>query len=251
MVKPSFRKDTSGQVIIVSALLIAMLLLSTALYVVETTKHVPTVENNVATWFVEYKQAAKSTLISALANITAGGDTGILEEDFSQLKYSLQAQSYSSILNFAYTPLNSGLYQNGVSISWGNTGVGISSAYVDFGVDSSSASSTANLQYNVNVTSQVTFNGNFIQENDTKIVNLSISLRNEDKPALANGLTFQYQNGSNLVTVENPEIVSHNDGSYTASFIVPSPAELNSLTVSIVCMDQRGIFTGANYTCTS
>jgi hypothetical protein len=250
MAKRSFRKDTSGQVIIVSALLVAMLLLSTAIYVVETTKHVPTVKTDDASSFVEYKQAAKSTLISALANITAGGDRNVFAADLSQLKSVLQVHSYSSILDFAYTPLNSGSYQNGLYLAWGNDGIGVSSAYVDFGFNSSSSSSSATLQYPINITSLVRLNGSFTQENDTKIVNLSVNLSNEGKPALASSFAFQFLNESSLVSVENPEIVNQGDGSYTASFNVPSLVEVHSLTVTVLCVDQRGISIGANYTCT-
>jgi hypothetical protein len=250
MAKRSLGKDNSGQVIIVSALLVAMLLLSTALYVVETTKQVPTVKADDALSFVEYKQATRSTLISALANITVGGDRNVLAADFSVLESALQAHSYSSILTFTYTPLNSGFYQDGLWIAWGNAGIGVSSTFVDFEFGSSSLSSSATLQYAVNVTSQVILYGSFTQENDTKIVNLSVNFSNEGKPALVNSLTFQYLNGTASVPVENPEIVSHGDGSYTASFTVPSAAEIHSLTVSLLCRDQRGISTGANYTCT-
>jgi hypothetical protein len=247
--KRSFRDDNSGQVIIVSALLIAVLLLSTALYVVETTKQIPTVKADDAVSFQEYKQAARSTLISALANVTAGGDSGILSADLSELKSELQAHSYSSILNFAYTPQNSGSYINGLWISWGNNGLGVSSAYVDFAFASSSSSSSANVQYAVNITSKVTVSGSFTQENDTKTVNLTLNIRNEDKPALTSALSFQYLNESSWLPIENPEIVSHNNGSYVASFTVPSSADIHALTISVLCVDQRGISIGANYTC--
>jgi len=92
-------------------------------------------------------------------------------------------------------------------------------------------------------------NGSFIQENDTKIVNLSLNLLNEGKPALATSLCFQYLNESSLVAVETPEIVNHGDGSYTAAFTVHSASEYNFLKVSVLCIDQRGISIGANYTC--
>ena len=50
MKKRNLRHNNSGQVIIITALLVASLLLSTAIYIIETEKEVPTVgtdENNV------------------------------------------------------------------------------------------------------------------------------------------------------------------------------------------------------------
>ena len=78
MGKRSFRRDKSGQVIIVSALLVALLLLSTALYVIEVGKQVPTVDAGESNVFLGYKQSTRSTLISALANATDGGNPNIL-----------------------------------------------------------------------------------------------------------------------------------------------------------------------------
>jgi hypothetical protein len=78
MWKRRFKSDCSGQVIIVTALLVSALLLSTAVSVIEVGKQVPTVDARTSDVFSAYKQSTTSTLISALANLTDGGNSNVL-----------------------------------------------------------------------------------------------------------------------------------------------------------------------------
>ena len=66
MKKRNLKHNSSGQVIIITALLVATLLLSTAIYVIETEKEVPTVETGEENVFPAYQQSIRNTLISAL-----------------------------------------------------------------------------------------------------------------------------------------------------------------------------------------
>jgi len=249
MGKRSFERDCSGQVLIVSALLVAVLLLSTALYVIEVGKQVPTLsaENDV----FSYQQTARNTLISALANVTDGGNPAILGTDLDELKAAILSNSYQAMITVDYALLNSGNYQNGTWVFCGANGLGISSAYATFRFESSSPSATSNMEYAVNVTSILKINGNYIQLNDTtKQVNLSIDLLNEDKAALGRNFIFSYQTESELVPASSPIIASFGNGTYTASFNAETEKLNDPLVVSLRCQDGRGIFVRANLTCT-
>ena len=252
MGKRSFRRDSSGQVLIVSALLVALLLLSTALYVIEVGKDVPTVDASETNVFSGYQQSARSTLISALANATDGGTSNILGTDLAALKTVILSNSYQALLTMDYNTLNSSGYQNGLWISWGANGQGVSSAYASFVFASSSPSATSNMEYAVNVTSAVNLSGNSHQLNETtKQVHLTINILNEGKPALAQNFTVSYQNAADWVAVDSPSITSFGNGTYTVSFNAQTPQLSDPLVVSLLCQDERGIFVGANITCTS
>ncbi len=251
MGKRSFKRDSSGQVLIVSALLVALLLLSTALYVIEVEKEVPTVaaESDV---FSGYNQSVRSTLISALANATDGGNPNILASDLNELQTAILSQSYQAMLTMDYNTLNSSSYQNGLWVSWGANGQGVSSAYATFEFASSSPTATSNLEYAVNVTSAVNLSGNYQQLNDTlKQVNLTVNIFNEGKPALAQNFTFSYQNATDWVQVDLPNITDFGNGTYVVSFNAETSQLNDPLVVSTLCQDQRGIFVGANVTCNS
>ncbi len=252
MGKRSFRQDKSGQVLIVSALLVALILLSTALYVIEVGKEVPTVDTRQTDVFSAYQQSARSTLISALANATDGGNPNILETDLAELKTVILSNSYQALLTIDYNTLNSSGYQDGLYISRGANGQGVSSAYASFAFASSSPSATSNMEYTVNVTSAVNFSGNCHQLNETtKRVNLTVSILNEGKPALAQNFAVSYLNATDWVDVDSPDIYSFGNGTYSVSFNAQTPQLSDPLVVSLVCQDERGIFVGANLTCTT
>ena len=137
MKKRNLKHNSSGQVIIITALLVASLLLSTAIYVFETEKEVPTADTGEENVFPAYQQSIRNTLISALANVTNGGNPSVLTDDLNELNAAITNDSYQAMLQMNYTPLNVAPYQNGIWISWGADGQGVSSAYVSFVFDSS------------------------------------------------------------------------------------------------------------------
>lgn len=251
MEKRSFKNNKSGQVIIISALLVALLLLSTAIYVVETQKQTPAValEREV---FFGYQQAARNTLISALANATGGGSIEILATDLSELKSAIHAHSFLAFETLDFAVLSIDNYYDGIRISRGTDGKGISSVFVTFWVNASNPQASSNLEYNLNITSSVTSTGITYQidENATKIA-ITVQVFNEDKPALANRFAISYQNQTDWVGVNAPNITSFGNGTYIASFSAPTIELLNPAVVSLECIDSRGITIGTTFTCNS
>ena len=250
MGKLDFRRNCSGQVLIVSALLVAILLLSTALYVIEVGKQVPIASTETDVFF-DYQQTVRNTLISALANVTDNGSSSILGTDLAELNTAILSSSYQALLTMEYTLLNSSNYQNGLWVSWGTHGLGVSSAYASFRFESSIPSASSNIEYAVNVTSTVKINGDYHQiDYTTKQVNLTVNMLNEGKAALAHNFIFSYQNIADWVPADSPSIASFGNGTYTASFNAKTTTLNDPLVVSLRCQDARGIFVGANLTCT-
>jgi hypothetical protein len=252
MARRSFRRDSSGQVLIIAGLLIALILLSTALFVIELGKDVPTATANNADNFGAYTQAAKNTLISALANRTGGGDPDVLAMDLAQLKTAITSHSYQTMLTMDYTLQDSGGYQNGLLLLWGTDGHGTSSASASFAFTSSSSSSSADAQYTTTIATQVTTSGNYTQqEGNQKEFHLTVTLSNEGKPALAQQFTITYENATDWITADSPTITSHGDGTYAVSFNAETDELAPPIIVSLQCIDQRGISVGAKVTCNS
>ncbi len=249
MTRRSFRRDCRGQVLIVSGLLVAMILLSTALYVIEVSKDQPVVEADVGFSFEGYKSSLRNTLVSALANASSSGDSAVLAADLAQLKSIVVAHSYEALLTMDYILTNGGGYQNGVYI-WSGNGSGVSSALVNCIFHAQGNAGISEASYIFNVTSQLTLSGRYVQENDTvKQVTLNLAVFNEGAPALAQSFVFQVQNATEWTTVESPAIIDHGDGSYTAAFTVQDTTPNDPLAISALCVDTRGITIGANATC--
>jgi len=257
MKRRSLKHNKSGQVIIITALLVALLLLSTSIYVIETEKEVPQAGTNENTVLSAYKQSTINTVISALANATNGGGSIVLTNDLNELKSTISSSSYQAIVQMDYNTLDEAPYQNGIWISWGTAGQGISSACVNLAFKSLGFSTTSNVEYNVNITTAAHLSGKCFQpKSNLTQVTLTVNVFNEGTPALAQNLTFYFEcNPSwitpNWVKVNAPSITDFGNGTYLVSFTT-EPNPLNDpVLVSMLCQDQRGIFVETNVTCTN
>jgi hypothetical protein len=252
MRKRCLKHNNSGQVIVITALMVALVLLSTAIFIIETEKDVPTDTANPNSGFSVYQQALRNTLISALANVTNGGAPSVLAADLNELKSAIASDSYQSMLQINFTSLTEVPYQNGICISWGSHGQGISSACVTVEMESTEATSESISAYLVNVTSEINLSGSYTQlDNNLTQVNLTINVQNENLPALAQNLSFYIKNTTGVWT--EVDTFSGNDfgnGTYTVTFNAQTDTSVFPLQVSAVCEDQLGIAVAGNVTCT-
>jgi len=253
--RKSSRGD-SGQVLIIASLVVALLLLSTAVYVSETAKNVAVHDSRVYPAFSAYKLGTTHTVISALANISNGGSTDVLVANLNQFKSVVNSHSFDAIVKMDFTPLNMTPYQDGVWISWGSSGRGISSAYVNFVLNSSGTSATYYSEYAINVTSEIDVNGYYtLLTGSLKQVNLTCNLLNEGKPALAQNFTVYYEQDGSLspeewIQIASPSITDYGNGTYIISFTANTTNPDDPMLVSVHSHDLRHIVTKANVTCT-
>jgi hypothetical protein len=78
-------RGNSGQVLIIVALIVTMLLLSTALYVAETAKDVAVFKSEAEPVFSAYRLGTMHTIMSALSNISNGGSTDVLAANLNPI----------------------------------------------------------------------------------------------------------------------------------------------------------------------
>jgi hypothetical protein len=249
-------RRNSGQVLIIASLIVTLLLLSTALYVSETEKDVAAHDLGVEPAFSAYRLGTMHTIISALANVSNGGSTDILAANLNQFKSVVERNSFDAILKMDVTPLNMTPYQDGVWISWDSSGRGISGAYVDFILNSSGTSATYYSEYAINVTSEIDVSGRYtLLEGSQKQVNLTGTLFNEGKPALAQNFTVYYERDGSLspeewIPVGSPSITDYGNGTYRISFTAETTNPDDPMLVSVLSQDLRQILIRANVTCT-
>jgi hypothetical protein len=249
-------RRNSGQVLIIASLVVTLLLLSTALYVSEIEKNAAVHEQRVNPAFSAYKLGVTHTVISALANISNGGSTDVLVADLNQFETVVESHSFNAIFKMDFTPLNTTPYQDGVWISWGSSGRGISSAYVNLVLNASGTSATYYSEYVINVTSEIDVNGYYtLLTGSQKQVNLTCNVLNEGKPALAQNFTVYYEQDGSLspeewVQVASPSITDYGNGTYAISFTAETTNPEDPMLVSVHSHDLRYILTKANVTCT-
>lgn len=246
-----FRANGSGQLLIVAALAIAVLIASTSIYVYELTGENRSIEEN---FFPEQALAVETGLrnavISALANITGGGQKTILAENLDALVGVYLRLHPQQPCQITYTLLNSAEYADGVKLSWNSDGLGVSSAYVFFSLKIFAPASYITINSAINITTVLMVGGYYtVNENETvKNVNLTCKVLSDGKPAQARLIAVRWEQAPGVwVPIESYYLADLGNGTYTISFVVTTASD--SVHVSVQTVDARNIFVVANATC--
>jgi hypothetical protein len=245
------RSSNSGQALIVTALVITMLLLSTAYYVFELKTDMTTDQTADDSTFAAIKLSSVNTVISALANVSNRGDNSVLSTDLNMLASTIENQSYGENSILQFTLSNMPPYQNGTWISSEPNETAISSACVSFLINFSGPSTTYTSQYETNVTTALNIEGECMGNGAEDNVNLTCTMFNENEPASISDITVLYQNETGgpwfQVDPSNLQMIDYDNGTYLLSFEAYTQ---NALQVSVQAHDLRGIFVVANTTFT-
>lgn len=252
MTEKSRNQNSSGQALIISSLIIAVLLLSTTYYVFEVRRSVTNDETTTDSNLEAIKLSTTNTMISALANITNGGDTGVLREDLNKLSSSIQNLFYGGQCLLEFMPLNTSSYDEGTWISWKKNGMGTSSSFVNFAINVSEPTDTYYSEYQTNITTALVLGSTYSSSGTEKTVNVTCQMLNENEPALVKDISMFYQNetGGPWIMVDSSSNLTMNDfgnGTYLVSFNVNAE---DFLQVSANAHDLRDVLVVANATST-
>jgi len=251
--KAKNNRERSGQVVLVAVLAMALILLSTQVYVFEV--QMSTVEagsNDLNDYIFAVRLGSRNVVIGSLANVSNGGSNSVLATNLEGWVSLVgkENQFGKSVLN--HTVEGSYPYSAGVWLFWGNSGFGASSACVNFTFELLDKEANVNLSYYVNVTSTLLVQGTYrVVQGDEKQVNVTINLLNEGSPALAKQLTLYYRVSDSWRVPDytnNYVVVDYGNGTYRASFNADIPS--STVEVSATVRDQREIYARANATCT-
>ncbi len=192
------RRSRNGQQLIISALFISILVLSTQAYIYRQNRSNPSPSYSYLTdYALGFRQGSRHAVVASLANVSNGGPSSNMG-DFIDRWASFAAQDY----RFGMCSLNATLasqapYSDGIRLDWGTSGVGVSSAYSDFTLNISGRGADVDLGFRVNVTTKVELVGNFADlGDDRKDVALNVDMTNEGQPALAGSRRLEYKDNS-------------------------------------------------------
>jgi hypothetical protein len=249
--KEAFKRNNSGQLLIVAALAIAILISSTTTYVYElTTESSGTNNSSINDFVFVIKQSSRNVVISSLANVSNGGVNAILRENFNLFSQVLRNMYQLGINNLEFTVQNDSSYSEGSRLSWGNSGVGVSSASANFTLRVYAETVNVTVEYAVNITTVVTASGSYnALVGNAKNVTVACNIKNEGQPALAKSLAVFCNNAGNWTQVDaanDLSVIDHGDGMYAISFMV---AVEDPVQVSVQVLDLRNVFVYANMTC--
>ena len=252
MRRRSLRSNSSGQLLIVAALAIALLISSTTAYVYEVTRETgdTTPLTPIDTFVSVIKLVAKNAVISSLANVSNGGAANTLTSNLDKLSEAVHELSGFGICNLAYTVLNGSGYDSGIKTEWRTSGSGVSTAYVNFTLLLQGEESQITMRFAVNVTTSIAISGSCVPLGGGAVnVSLTCRMSNDGHPSSVEDLdVFYYDDGAWIQAGASKSLVvtDYGNGTYCPSFVATLVAPVQ---VSIRVCDFRGVFVQANATC--
>jgi len=247
-----FRANSSGQLLIIAALAIAVLISATTVYVYELSEETNSTDaGSISDFVLALKQSIRNTMTSSLANVSKGGEKAVLAANLDKLSQVIRSLHQFGICQLDYTVRNDSTYDSGVWLSWNMSGLGVSSAYANFTLKVNGLGTNLTVDYTLNMTTSVTISGYCTQlTGSEKMVNLTCRVYDDGENALARNISLSYENLGSWIPINssnNLSIMDYGNGTYTISFMVNAPAD--SVQVSVDVYDLRGIFVRANVTC--
>ena len=241
------QRKNSGQLLVLVALLIALILISSELYVVNVGKSSGINQmSSIQDYGLSLELGSKHVIIGSLANITSGGQNENLLLNLQRWSsFVANEEKFGNHFLFFY-PKTSTPYSEGLWISGGSDGIGISSAVVDFDYRVEQQGINWTRSFTVNVTSsvQVYCNYRIINENE-KQTSVTFQLSVDGSPAFAKQFSIEYdKNGTWLVPDETNNYLMQNFGNGTYNVVFSNNLnEANSIYVQVT--DSNGIMVRA------
>lgn len=245
-------RQCSGQILVIAVFVVSVILLSTQLYIYETSRSLERERTvRVADFVSAVRLGSKHVVIGSLANISQGRNNSNLESSLDGWTHFVGSlyQFGKPVLNFMLN--HAAPYNNGTHISWETNGSGVSSAHVDFTLSLTQRQAQVQLPYIWNLTTSLMIHGfHRTVSGNTKQINVTCSLFNEEHPTLAQNITVLFETSNSWLSAteqSNYNFTDHGNGTYTASFEAEALEE--SVNVSAQAYDMRGIYVQANTTC--
>lgn len=246
------RRGCSGQIIAVSALVIALIMTSTATYIYELSGNIGDADSYVLNDFISsIELGSKHAVISALANITNGGPNQTLIVNLNNWKTVVEQEYLLGKFSLNYALRGTLPYSSGLDINWDTNGNGVSEAYVSFQLNASGGKTEMQRPYDVNVSTRLHIEGFMTQITPSmKQVLVTCRLFNEGQPTLVKNLTVYYKESTQWIipnAINNYVLSDYGNGTYRTTFNIETTT--TSLDVSVRVFDLRSILVQTNATC--
>jgi hypothetical protein len=247
------QNQNSGQILLVTAFIMASLLLSAQLYVLDVGKTSGEMNSYSLNDFMSsVKLGCEHVVAGSLANISNGGSSSLLELNLRGWAEFVSSQYLGgkNVLNF--TLEEAAPYSSGVRLLWGANGYGASSAHADFAHTLVGPEADVDMAYSINVTTALLISSTSRMINETaRQINLTIEVLDEAGAALAMQVTVYYNvSGTWLIPsdISDYTLLDYGNGTYIASFIATGATP--EVEVSVHATDFRGVYVQANVTST-
>ena len=250
-------KRRSGQIIILTALTIAFIILSTIIYVYQISQnlHLEDQPLYLRGFIGNVKMASRILMMGSLANISNGGENGSLRYNLQRLRSFIESNYHRGkcILSFRLCEVSP--YSSGLWILWGTDGFGVSSAEADFLVNLADEREEITAEYSINITTHILISATSkrVRTPGFYVIRVTIQVFNEGSPALCKNLTIYYTdyygNWREAGSLKFYALKDYGNGTYSARFLIFEPSGVLNRKVKVLCFDRREIRVIATTTC--
>jgi hypothetical protein len=237
-----------GQVLVVAALGIALVIISTQAYVLELSRTMVSSDYDCYSDYVlGIEQGAGHVVCASLANVSLGGASSVLMFNLDRWEAFVSGDHTFGWCDLNAMPASQSPYLEGIWLDWGTEGEGVSSACVEFTLNVSSRGLEVDQQFTVNTTTLLSVGGSFVDlGGDTKTITVSVELQVDDGKTLAGSIILEYMkvaawmDPTGLSTYQGEDC---GNGTYIYTFTDDIPN--SQVQVRVQVNDVRGVYVRA------
>ena len=240
-----------GQVLIVAAFAISILLLSANVYIYRNSRIDASPAYGTLIDYAQHIRLGSIHAVTAsLVNVSNGGTSSNLGDNLDRWEAFTRGDYRFGTCDLNATPGSQVPYSDGIWLDWGTSGVGVSSAYADFTLDIGGRGAEVDWAFPVNRTTEMRVSGSYtVIVGDQKAVTVTMSMLNEGSPALAQSSTLEYLDTGlwNDASLEGDyTAMDYGNGTYRFTFSAEVPG--NQINIRMRVNDMRGVFIEAQET---
>ena len=183
-----------GQILVVAALGIALVIISTQAYVLELSRTMVSSEYGCfSDYLLGIEQGAGHVVCASLVNVSRGGASSILSDNLDRWEAFVSGDHTFGWCDLNATPASQPPYSEGVRLDWGTEGEGVSSACADLTLNVSGRGLEVDHQFTVNTTTLLSVAGSYVDlGGDAKALTVMVELQVDGGGALAGSITLEY-----------------------------------------------------------
>ncbi len=240
-----------GQVLIVAAFAISILLLSANVYIYRNSRIDASPAYGTLIDYAQHIRLGSIHAVTAsLVNVSNGGASSNLGDNLDRWEAFTRGDYRFGICDLNATLGSQVPYSDGIWLDWGTSGVGVSSAYVEFTLNIGGRGAEVDWAFPVNRTTEMRVSGSYtVIVGDQKAVTVTMSMLNEGFPALAQSTSLEYLDTGlwNDASLEGDyTAMDYGNGTYRFTFSAEVPG--NQINIRMRVNDVRGVFVEAQET---
>ncbi len=237
-----------GQVLIVAAFAISILLLSVNVYIYKNSRIDASPAYGTLIDHAQHIRLGSIHAVTAsLVNVSNGGASLNLVYNIDRWEAFTRGDYRFGICDLNASLGSQAPYSDGVWLDWGASGVGVSSAYVDFTLGISGRGAEVDWAFPVNQTTEMRVSGSYaVIVGDQKDVVVTMSMLNEGAPVLAQSSILEYLDAGlwNDASLEGDyKAIDYGNGTYRFTFSANIPGA--QFDIRMQAIDVRGVFVQA------